>query len=385
MTDQGFIIDFEKRTEVSDAQEFYELCLNEAKKHGINEPIRPEEMKNFAQATLALEDKMYLLTDEKSLFELQKVFSSSQEIRGGAGCPFTADLCFKTKEGEMINISLATDSCNAWLSSGVYYQYPGFEDLEELRSYFNEHGTDISSALDIYSGNISEEAHKEENINGYNLADTWAKVFVNKDVETIVKLTTEDVIKQLVEYELLDEERISFGWSSPWPGLFTEESYQIISCDDQSAEILYYASLSTPHVIVWRETLEFENGQISAWDLQSYENISTIDDYMNAYPQNQITNTPMDYDTNGLGKILNKNALLSSSEAYKQLFDARTAALDLLNISRSFELEYYDVEETEDGTVVSIPFLNRDGSIERVTVTMWQPYGKEGIWIPKTN
>lgn len=93
----------------------------------------------------------------------------------------------------------------------------------------------------------------------------------------------------------------------------------------------------------------------------------------------------MDYDTNGLGQILNKNALLSSSEAYKQLFDARTAALDLLNISRSFELEYYDVEETEDGTTVAIPFLNRDGSVDRVTVTMWQPYGKDGIWIPKTN
>ena len=93
MTDQGFIIDFEKRTEVSDTQEFYELCLIEAKKHGINEPIRPEEMKNFVQATLALENKMYLLTDEKSLFELQKAFSSSQEIRGGSGCPFTANLC----------------------------------------------------------------------------------------------------------------------------------------------------------------------------------------------------------------------------------------------------------------------------------------------------
>ena len=371
MTDQGFIVDFEKRTEVSDAQEFYELCLNEAKNHGINEPMRPEEMKNFVQATLALKDKMYLLTDEKSLFELQKVFSSSQEIRGGAGCPFTADLCFKTKEGEMINISLATDSCNTWLSSGVYYQYPGFEDLEELRSYFNEHGTDISSALDIY--------------NGYNLAVSWANAFVNKDVETIVKFATEDVIEQLVEYELLDEERTSFGWSSPWPGLFTEESYQIISCDDQSAEILYYASLSTPHVVAWREILEFVNGQISSWDLQSYENISTIDDYKNAYPNNQITNTPMDYNANGLGQALNENALLSSSQAYKQLFDARTAALDLLNISRSFELEYYDVEETEDGTVVSIPFLNRDGSIERVTVTMWQPYGKDGIWIPKTN
>ena len=342
-------------------------------------------MKNFVQATLALEDKMYLLTDEKSLFELQKAFSSSQEIRGGAGCPFTADLCFETKEGKMINISLATDSCNIWLSSGVYYQYPGFENLEELRSYFNEHGTDISSALDIYRGNISMGDYKEENLNGYILADSWANAFVNKKLETIVKLANEDVIEQMIEYELMDKDRTTFGWSSPWPGLFTEESYQVISCNDQNAEILYYASLSTPHVVVWRETLELGNGQILAWDLQCYENISTIDDYKNAYPKNQITNTPMDYNTNGLGQVLNENALLSSSQAYKQLFDARTAALDLLNISRSFELEHYYVEETEAGTVVSIPFLNRDGSTDRVMVTMWQPYGKDGIWIPKTN
>ena len=175
-----------------------------------------------------------------------------------------------------------------------------------------------------------------------------------------------------------------FGWSSPWPALFTEEGYRIVSYDDHGAEILYYASLSTPHVVVWRETLEFVNGQVSYWTLQTHENISTLNEYWDAYPGNQISDTPMDYNTNGLGETLNRNALLSSSDAYISLFDARTAALDLLNISKSFESEQYYVEEKGDEAIVSIPFLNRDGSIDRVNVTMWQPYGKDGIWIPKS-
>ena len=219
--------------------------------------------------------------------------------------------------------------------------------------------------------------------NHLTLADSWAKAFIAKDVESIIKFSTDKACQQMIDYQLMDEDNLMFGWSSPWPELFTEEGYKIIKCDNSGAEILYYASLSTPHVVVWKETLAFENGQISAWDLQCYDNISSYDEYMNAYPGHQIANTTMDYYTNGLGEILNENALLSSSKAYESLFDAATAALDLLNISRSFEIEHYDIEETKDGAIVSIPFLNRDGSVERVMVTMWQPYGENGIWIPK--
>lgn len=145
LTDQGFIVDFTYRTELSDAQEFYDLCLNEAKKQGIQEAVKPEEIKNLVSAMLDY-DGWYLLTDEKSLLEIQKAFSSSKEVRGGTACPFTASLVLKTEDGESRTIYLATDSCDTWLSSGVYYQYHGFEDIEEIRSYFNEHGTDISSA-----------------------------------------------------------------------------------------------------------------------------------------------------------------------------------------------------------------------------------------------
>ena len=229
-----------------------------------------------------------------------------------------------------------------------------------------------------------EVLNEEENTKGRILAQSWANAFVNKGVETIINLATDDVLWQLKEADLVDEEASWFGWSSPWPALFTEEGYQILSCDEHGAEILYYASLSTPHVVVWGETLEFIDGKVSAWTFETYDNISNLNDYWNAYPGNKISGTPMDYYTNGLGETLNRNALLSSSDAYKPLFDAKTAALDLLNISRSFALEYYQVEEIGDEAMVSIPFFNSDGSIQRVQVKMWQPYGKEGIWIPKS-
>ena len=117
--------------------------------------------------------------------------------------------------------------------------------------------------------------------------------------------------------------------------------------------------------------------------MQRYDVISELEQYRNAYPRNQITDTPMDYYTNGLGEALNKNALLSSSEAYQPLFEAGSAALELLNISKDYSLVHYNTEENGEETNVHIWFLNDDGSTDGTSVTMWQPYGKDGIWIPK--
>ena len=138
LTDQGFIFNFEKRTEKMDAPEFYELCFKEVKSQGISEPVKPEEIKNLTSATLDYDENLFRIDDPSALLELQKAFNSSEEIRGGSACPFTALLTLKDKDGEEKTIYLATDTCNAWLSSGVYYQYFGFEDIEELRSFFDK-------------------------------------------------------------------------------------------------------------------------------------------------------------------------------------------------------------------------------------------------------
>ena len=221
---------------------------------------------------------------------------------------------------------------------------------------------------------------------GYQIADEWAKAFIDKNAETIMSLTTEDACQQLIENAMLDEEMTAFGWSSPWP-MFNEEHYRIIDYSNKGAEILYYAIDSTPHVYVWKEKLEFKALQdelkISNWSLKRYDVISELEQYRNAYPRNQITDTPMDYYTNGLGEALNKNALLSSSEAYQPLFEAGSATLELLNISKDYSLVHYNTEENGEETNVHILFLNDDGSTDGTSVTMWQPYGKDGIWIPK--
>ncbi len=265
-------------------------------------------------------------------------------------------------------------------------------DEPELKEALGNHNLVVLARLilsDLPSETLCKQMQTKEfpiegeSTNGRMLAESWANAFVQKEAETLLKLATDSVRQQLIDAQILDEDVSIFGWSSPWPGLFTKKCYKIIYSDRNGAEILYYASISTPQVIVWKETLEFNNEQISSWELQTYESISTLNDYRSAYPEKEITDTPLDYYTNGLGEQLNQNALLSSSDAYLPLFDPGTAALELLNISKDYGKIHYTLEETGNETVVYLSFLNSDGSTSMTDVTMWQPYGKEGIWIPK--
>ena len=132
ITNQGFIVDFSKKVTISEASEFYELCMEEARKNGTGTPIRPEEIKHISSATLNY-NGTYTITDKTILVkEIEHWFSQSTEIRGGAACPFTASLTMELENGKVITIFLATDSCSVWLSDGVYYEYSGYEDIEQL-------------------------------------------------------------------------------------------------------------------------------------------------------------------------------------------------------------------------------------------------------------
>ncbi len=218
------------------------------------------------------------------------------------------------------------------------------------------------------------------------LAATWAEAFIDRDAESLEAMATEEAKQQMIDYAILDESLKSFGWSSPWP-MFGEQLYQIISCDENGAEILYYASDSTPHVTVWQEKLGFEevDGKlaVSSWQIHWCDAIYEIEDFYTAYPNKEISGTPMDYYTNGLGEALNKNAMQSSSMEYRELFDPVTAAAKLLNISTDKELTSFVAKAADVETMVQIFFLNDNGSSELVEVVMWQPYGENGIWIPK--
>lgn len=216
----------------------------------------------------------------------------------------------------------------------------------------------------------------------------WAEAFAGRDADTIAGMVTEEAYEQLKAANLMGEGEgyRYFGWSSPWP--LWNEKYKILSCDDSGAEILYYAEMSIPHVYVWKETLQFErsgeNFLVKSESLRMLEQIQSMGAYYEAYPEGKISGTMMDYSVNGLGEILNQNALEQpKDEYYKTLFDAGTAALELLNISKDEELINYSVEDVGGVTTVQIYFLIEDAVSNTIEVTMWQPYGEDGIWIPK--
>lgn len=132
LTNQGFIVDFSKRVNMSEALEFYQLCMEEARKNGTGTPIRPEEIKDISSATLNY-NGTYTITDKTILVkEIEHYFSQSTEIRGGAACTFTAPLTIELENGAVMTIFLATDSCSVWLSDGVYYEYSGYENIEQI-------------------------------------------------------------------------------------------------------------------------------------------------------------------------------------------------------------------------------------------------------------
>ena len=241
---------------------------------------------------------------------------------------------------------------------------------------------------DLRESLMQREYPTEEEVTAErNFTTAWAEAFSDRDAAALVSMATAEACQLMIEQELLEENYQSFGFSSPWP-MFTDPRYQIVSCDESGAEILYYATDSTPHIAVWKEELGFsqDNGEllVSYWKLEWYDSIGSVEDFYAAYPSGEIAGTVMDYYTNGLGEALNKNAKENpNSSVYQALFDAEQAAGVLLNISEGESLVSYSVEDTGGEATVQISFLKDGGMEDVLEVVMWQPYGEDGIWIPK--
>lgn len=219
-------------------------------------------------------------------------------------------------------------------------------------------------------------------------ARKWAQAFCDGDGMTIVSMASEEVLMQFEAMEVLgrhgDNVSFSFG-SSPmfdWPDEVTP--YVIAAQDDinHTADILYYAWTSDPHVTVWREqiTLERDGEQyiVSKEKLTCLDNITTAEEFLLAYPFGIRDTLMYYYEGNSMGEALNQNALLSSSYYYKDLFDPATAVYDLLNIGNKGTMPT-EVETSGDvdsrGVRISFP----DGTID---ISMCRPYGENGIWVP---
>ncbi len=232
------------------------------------------------------------------------------------------------------------------------------------------------------------------------IVEQWARAFCDRDAETIVQLAGEDVKRHLTGQELLSQsageeaDTALFGWSSPWPWGGGEgelaNNYHIVSATKHSAEILYYAWVSDPHVTVWREelTYEIEEGGcvITSETLQFMDAICIAEEFYRAYPDG-ITGTMMDYYSfNGAGEALNQNAREDPDNTwYQNLFEPDTAAAFLLNILNNPNKVGTRVRRSAtDADVCTVTFTFYEDN-SSVSVQMIRPYGSDGIWLPYTD
>ena len=218
----------------------------------------------------------------------------------------------------------------------------------------------------------------------------WAEAFCGRDAQTIYGMLDDAGRKQLSDADMLDGEH-SFGWSSPWPWgtevIDGQKNYRILSVDEDSARILYYAWTSDPHVTVWNQVITYqyteEKDELVIHDeaLEILDSIHSAEQFFTAYPNGVIDGTRMDYYRgNGAGEALNQNALLSDNA--RILFEPDTAAVFLLNIQDDPSVVKTDVTDQNGETIVTFTFLE-DGST--ASVKMIQPLGEYDIWVPQTD
>lgn len=233
----------------------------------------------------------------------------------------------------------------------------------------------------LYRKVMEEEKGQKNAEDMYACIEQWAQAFCSRDAGTILRLADDKVEEKLENADLLvhgfadGKDYAGFGWSSPWPW---GHDYRIVDVTDNSAEILYYAWVSDPHVTVWRELLTFDTKNdtfvITSETLEYMNNICTAEQFYQAYPGGVISATMMDYyKYNGAGEALNSHAKEGRVDA--ALFEADKAATYLLNLSGSTRTGI-----TEDANVRVIQIMFGDGS--SVEVTMIRPYGEDGIWLP---
>lgn len=242
--------------------------------------------------------------------------------------------------------------------------------------------TDESGSEDFNSDDSNKEAVNEAK----QFVEAWGKAFCQRDGNYIAEHISDDVQSALSKDLLIvGEGYYSFGFSSPWP-MFTENDYHIESLDEDKAEIIYYAWTSEPHVTVWRETIEYtiEDGIYTVIDekLLYLDNIYTAKEFTLANPEGVITRM-MDYQYNGAGEILNQNALSSETPVYTELFEPDRAAIRLLNLLDDPDKVKVTADTNAENTVSQVVIYFKEDGIN-VEITMIKPFGKDGIWVPKT-
>lgn len=325
-----------------------------------------------------------------------------QEVKAGDDLILMADYCQAAEKEslsviscealmEQINEDISDKLADTYLTVLIHMVLSDQTEEQLSKQYSEmEYPQENRSETDISNAEAPGMSDAEE------FVQSWADAFVDRDGHTLQEMMSEETWKGMSEEGGLvieEDDYTSFGWSSPWP-MSPDNNYRILSCDGQTAEILYYAWVSDPHMYVWRETLllaqQDGNWQVTGENLKLLDYVTSAEEYYMAYPEGKISGTMMDYTSNGMGEALNQNAQNSRDNAvYSRLFDPEGAACYLLNIAGlsygviTDESEWVKTssERLAEGMFrVEITFLEDNSTAE---VTMVQPWGSDGIWIPQ--
>lgn len=256
-------------------------------------------------------------------------------------------------------------------------QEPGGNAVGDREDTGNPVSGNSMDATAAYNGGLTEE-----------FVNQWAQAFVDRDGNAIQSFVSEEAGADLEERDMLygPSGQRRFGISSPWPWNM-ERDVRINSVSPENAVIYYYAWTSDPHVTVWKESISYQwqegryvvIGEELAW----LDDISRAETFGETYGYYGISDSAMDYEANGVGEALNDNALSGSTRYYRNLFEPESAAVELLNLSDdSAKVQIERVYEESGSVNLRIRFLEEEDDLPML-VTIVQPYGPEGIWIPK--
>lgn len=139
------------RISATDAATLYEMSMEAATALNMEEPVRPGQIHNIKSATLDW-NGTHTITDPQKLQTLEGWLSNSKELHGGANCWFTALLSLTLDNGDVLTLSMATDSCCSCLSEGVFYDYGSFDNAKFFGLFTGE-----SAVSDSKEGYVAEE------------------------------------------------------------------------------------------------------------------------------------------------------------------------------------------------------------------------------------
>ncbi len=110
--------------------------------------FRPQMLADLASAELVFNGESLFLVDPEPLSELSALLVNANDLGGPmAGCPFTAALNLTLRDGTVVEMDLATDSCCAYSVDGRHYAY-----ARHLRT--EDNGVDNSCLYSLFGVSV---------------------------------------------------------------------------------------------------------------------------------------------------------------------------------------------------------------------------------------